>query len=75
MTEINPMTTLLCFITWCILLAICWPLALIALLLAPLVWLLSLPFLLLGAALGGVLSLVLALLWLPARLIGRLAKA
>jgi len=68
------MTTLLWFTTWCILLAICWPLALIALVLAPLVWLLSLPFLLLGAALGGMLSLVVALLFLPARLIGRLAR-
>jgi hypothetical protein len=68
------MSTLLWFTTWCILLAICWPLALIALFLAPLVWLLSLPFLLLGAALGGTVSLVLALLWLPARLVGRLAR-
>jgi hypothetical protein len=63
------MTTLIWFTTWCILLAICWPLAIIALVLAPLVWLLSLPFLLLGAAVGGTLALVAALFWLPFKLL------
>jgi hypothetical protein len=68
------MSTLLWFTAWCLLLAICWPLALVALIAAPLVWLLSLPLLLLGAAVGGLVSLVSALFWLPARLVGRLAR-
>jgi hypothetical protein len=63
------MTTLIWFTLWCILLAICWPLAIVALVLAPLVWLLSLPFLLLGAAVGGTLALVAMLCWLPFKLL------
>ncbi len=58
------------FILWLLLLAICWPLALLALVLLPLVWLLLLPFRLLGIAVGGVLALVRALVFLPARLLG-----
>lgn len=54
---------------WCILLVICWPLALLALVLYPLVWLLLLPFRLVGIAVGGVLDLVRALITLPARLL------
>ena len=46
------MTTLLCFITWCILLVLCWPLALVALVLAPVLWLLALPFMILGTVVG-----------------------
>jgi hypothetical protein len=57
------------FLLWCILLVLCWPLALIALVLYPLVWLLLLPFRLAGIAVGGVLSLVWALVTLPARLL------
>jgi len=64
------MTTLLTFLVWCVLFALCWPLALLALVLAPLVWLLALPFRLAGLALGGVLALVKALVFLPARLLG-----
>lgn len=68
------MSTLILFTTWSILLVLCWPLALLVLVLAPVVWLLSLPLLLLGAAVGATLSLVVALLWLPARLVARLAR-
>jgi hypothetical protein len=57
------------FLLWCILLVVCWPLALIALVLYPLVWLLLLPFRLVGIAVGGVLGLVWALVTLPARLL------
>ena len=63
---------MLTFILWCILLVLCWPLALLAILLYPLVWLLLLPFRLLGVAVGGVLSLMKAMIFLPARLINRL---
>ena len=57
------------FLLWCILLVLCWPLALVALVLYPLVWLFLLPFRILGIAVGGVLSLVWALVTLPARLL------
>ncbi|MGD0802378.1 MAG: hypothetical protein ABR906_13790 [Terracidiphilus sp.] len=57
------------FLLWCILLVLCWPLALAALVLYPLVWLLLLPFRLLGIAVDGVLELVSAVILLPARLI------
>lgn len=58
------------FLVWCLLLALCWPLALLALLLLPLVWLIALPFRLAFAAVEAVLALVRALLFLPARLLG-----
>ena len=58
------------FILWLLLLAICWPLALLALVLLPIVWLLMLPFRLLGIAVGGAFALVRALVFLPARLLG-----
>jgi hypothetical protein len=57
------------FLLWCILLVFCWPLALIALVLYPLVWLLLLPFRVVGIAVDGVLELVWALITLPARLL------
>ncbi|MGB7548215.1 MAG: hypothetical protein WBM14_10735 [Terracidiphilus sp.] len=57
------------FLLWCILLVLCWPLALIALVLYPLVWLLLLPFRLVGIAVGGVLELVSAIIFLPARVL------
>jgi len=57
------------FLLWLILLVICWPLALLALLLYPIVWLLSLPFRLLGIAIGGVFELLRALITLPARIL------
>ena len=61
------------FLLWCLLLVICWPVALGALVLYPLVWLLLLPFKLVGIAVGGVLQLVWALVTLPARLIRAIA--
>jgi hypothetical protein len=57
------------FLLWCILLVLCWPLALIALVLYPIVWLLLLPFRVVGIAVGGVLELVSAIIFLPARLL------
>jgi hypothetical protein len=57
------------FLLWCILLVLCWPLALLVLVLYPLVWLLLLPFRLVGIAVGGVLELVSAVIFLPVRLI------
>ena len=57
------------FLLWCILLVLCWPLALIALVLYPFVWLLLLPFRILGIAVGGVLALVAAIIFLPARIL------
>ena len=57
-------------ILWLLLLAICWPLALLALVLLPIVWLLLLPFRLVGIAVGGAFALVRALVFLPARLLG-----
>lgn len=56
------------FLLWCILLVLCWPLALLALVLYPLVWLLLLPFRILGIAVEGVLELVWAIVTLPVRL-------
>jgi hypothetical protein len=58
------------FLLWCILLVLCWPLALLALVLYPIVWLLLLPFRLLGIAVDGVLQLLWAAITLPARLLG-----
>jgi len=63
------------FFVWCLLLVLCWPLALLALLLAPLVWLIALPFRLLGVCVGATFAFVKALLFLPARLLGAPAKA
>ncbi len=60
---------MLTFILWCILLVLCWPLALIALLAYPFVWLFLLPFRLVGIAVEGVLKLVWAIVTLPARLL------
>lgn len=57
------------FLLWCILLVLCWPLALLALVLYPLVWLLLLPFRIVGIAVGGVFELLAAIIMLPARLL------
>ena len=57
------------FILWCILFVLCWPLALAALVLYPILWLLLLPFRLIGIAVGGALDLVWAIITLPARLL------
>ncbi len=58
------------FLLWLILLVICWPIALLALVLYPLVWLLLLPFRLLGIAVEGVFAFLRAMLMLPARALG-----
>jgi hypothetical protein len=60
------------FLLWLILFAICWPLALLGLVLYPIVWLLLLPFRIVGIAVGGALELVWALVTLPARFARRL---
>jgi hypothetical protein len=57
------------FLLWCILLVICWPIAVLALLAYPFVWLLLLPFRLVGIAVTGVFELLLALILLPARVL------
>jgi hypothetical protein len=58
------------FLLWIILFVICWPVALLALVLYPIVWLLLLPFRLVGIAVGGVFQFIRALVLLPARLLG-----
>ena len=58
------------FLLWCLLLIVCWPLALLALAVYPIVWLMLLPFRIVGIAVGGVLELLKAIIFLPARLIG-----
>ena len=58
------------FLLWCILLVISWPLALLALVVYPLVWLLLIPFRLVGIAVGGVLAFVRAVVLLPTRVLG-----
>jgi len=57
------------FLLWCILLILCWPLALVALVAYPIVWLLLLPFRILGIAVGGALALVWAIVTLPVRVL------
>ena len=61
------------FLLWCILFVLCWPLAILALFLYPVVWLLLLPFRIVGIAVTGVLELVWAIVTLPVRLVRRLA--
>lgn len=61
---------MLSFILWLVLLCVCWPLALLALLLYPLAWLLLLPFRLLGIGVDAVLELLRAVVMLPARVLG-----
>jgi hypothetical protein len=57
------------FLLWCILLVLCWPLAILALVLYPIVWLLALPFRIVGIAVNGVFDLLKAIFYLPARLL------
>ena len=61
------------FLLWCILLILCWPIALAALVFYPIVWLILLPFRVVGIAVGGALDLVWAIVTLPARLLRALA--
>jgi hypothetical protein len=63
------------FLLWCLLLVFCWPLALVALVLYPLIWLILLPFRIVGIAVDGVLELVKSIIFLPARLLGSRSRA
>ena len=63
---------MLTFLLWILLLIVCWPLALLALVLFPLIWLLMLPFRLIGITVDGVFSLLKAIIFLPARVIKRI---
>jgi hypothetical protein len=60
---------MLTFLLWCVLLIFCWPLALVVLVLYPLVWLILLPFRILGFAVEGVFELLKAIILLPARIL------
>jgi hypothetical protein len=64
------MRFLIALLLWGLLLAVCWPLALLFLVLWPVLWLLSIPFRIVGAVIAAMLSLVKAVLFLPARLLG-----
>jgi len=58
------------FLLWLLLLAVCWPLALLAMILAPIVWLIALPFRLLGVCVHATFALIKAILFFPSRLLG-----
>lgn len=60
---------MLAFLLWLLLLVVCWPIALVGLLLYPLVWLILLPFRLLGIAVSGVFELLKSIILLPARVL------
>jgi len=67
MREAN--TVVLAFLLWCILLFLCWPLALLALISYPLIWLILLPFRIVGIAVDGLLELIRGIILLPARIL------
>jgi hypothetical protein len=67
-SEMEP--TMLSFLVWLVLLFLCWPVALLALVLYPLVWLMTLPFRLVGIGVEAVFSLLRAVVMLPARVLG-----
>ena len=64
------MKTFIGFIGWCILFVLCWPIALFAVILYPIVWLLLLPFRLIGITVDAVFTLLRTILFLPARVLG-----
>jgi len=64
------MSTLLFLVGWFILFVLCWPLALVALMLWPIVWLISIPLKLIGIGIGTMLAVIKAVLFLPARMLG-----
>jgi hypothetical protein len=68
------MKVLIILLLWAILLAVCWPIALLALVLWPIVWLLSIPFRIVGIAAEAFLSLIKSILFLPARILGQRDK-
>jgi hypothetical protein len=65
-----PVKVLVLFVAWCILFVVAWPVALFALVVLPFVWLIALPFRILGIAVGASLALLKAILFLPARVLG-----
>ena len=60
------------FLLWCVLFVLCWPLALLALVLYPVVWLFTLPFRIVGIAVGGILTLIWSVITLPARVLRKI---
>jgi hypothetical protein len=68
-TVARRTTTMWTFLLWLLLLIVCWPLALLAVVLYPFVWLVLLPFRILGIAVGGVLELLAAVVRFPARVL------
>ena len=62
------------FLLWCILFVLCWPIAILALIAYPIVWVILLPFRLLGVAVGGVFELIWTLITLPTLLVRRSAR-
>jgi hypothetical protein len=68
-TRDEGLNVMVKFLLFCILLVLCWPLALVALVLYPLVWLVLLPFRVVGIAVGGVLELISAIFFLPVRVL------
>jgi len=64
------MKALILFVGWCILFVLCWPLAILALILLPIVWLLSLPLRLIGITFNAVFAFIRTVLFLPARILG-----
>jgi hypothetical protein len=61
------------FLLWCILLVLCWPLALLALIVYPIVWLILIPFRLLGVVVSGLLDLIWSIVTLPVLVLRKLA--
>jgi hypothetical protein len=64
--------SMLNFLLWCILFVLCWPIALVALVAYPIVWVLLLPFRIVGIAVGGVFTLIWSLITLPVRILRRI---
>lgn len=64
------MKVLILFVGWCLLFVLCWPVAVLALVLFPIVWLLSLPLRLIGITVHALFAFIRALLFLPARMLG-----
>lgn len=64
------MKFLLLLVGWFLLFILCWPLALLALIVAPILWVLSIPFMVLGIVISALVALLKAILFLPARLLG-----
>ena len=74
-TGRDDMKALMLIVGWCLLLVLCWPVALLALVLFPFVWLISLPLRLIGITVEAVFALLRAILFLPVRLLGFGRKA